>query len=566
MLAYNIAKDKIVDSVSYSSTQLNASLAERFNQMKNAADVMEYHMYTLILQPDSSLSRQLTTYSNVRNSLFNLSSTFNFGNISVYSDERFIFSNEGITFFSFDDLQNRNLSLTELVPKANENNWEVMQNIKEPFIKYNSNASQDYISIFKPFQLANSDQIEYVYFIDIPVNEIEKVLKERELEDSINIFITDEQGESIIGEANHLQISTIKNVLNSVTSEETTVIEIEDTTVITIKNPVTQWRMITEVPNKYIRSNTKILISILLTTLILTVLIAIISSLFISNNLSKRVNKIASILDHYKNKKNGTELTNVHLPVLKKKQFHDEFDRLSLVFNEMSNKMNHDFEKILEMKAIEEKMQFELQQAKINPHFLYNILDSIKSCQSSGNIQEANKMITRLAKFYRLLLRKEEELILIKDELEIVQLFMEIESINKENIFTWDIKTDDMIENFLIPKFVLQPIIENAIKHGISNCKEKLYIQINISYDDNYILVNIQDNGDGIEQHNLKDLNQTLTSKTVDSENFFGISNVNFRLTRFSNHQDPLQITSQLHGGTTVEIRIDPMLPESEID
>ncbi len=566
VLAYSIAKDKIIDSVTYSSTQLNASLSERFNQMRNAADVMEYHMYSLILQPKASLTSQLNTYSNVRNSLFNLSSTFNFKNISVYTSENYIFSREGITFFSFDDLQNRNLTIEQLQAKANQNNWQVMSDITEPFVKYNSNAPQNYISSYKAFQLADSNQIEYVYFIDIPTEEIKKVLQERELEDSINIFITNEFGETIIGNANFVNKATVADAIQTSTTESVTVLEREDTTLITLKNPVTQWNVITEIPNKYIRDNTQILINILWITVILTIVAAIISSLFISVNLSKRVNKIASALKSYKSNSNKLALTNINLPVSKQTEYHDEFDLLSQVFNEMSEKMKEDFEQIIEMKEIEEKMQFELQQAKINPHFLYNILDSIKSSQSSGNISEANEMITRLARFYRLLLRKEEELIPIKDELEIVQLFMEIESINKENTFSWNIKTDEMIENFLIPKFVLQPIIENSIKHGLYNGKNTLHIQINILYDEDDILIQIQDDGAGIEYTRLQKITNVLKTKEIDSNKFFGISNVNFRLSRFTNQNHPLKIYSQLHKGTTIEMRMNPMLSEDEFD
>ncbi|MGP4039527.1 sensor histidine kinase [Gracilibacillus sp. D59] len=565
-MAYSIAKDKIIDSVTYSSTQLNASLSERFNQMQNAADVMEYHMYSLILQPNTSLTSQLNTYSNVRNSLFNLSSTFNFRNISVYTNENYIFSSEGITFFSYDDLQNRNLSIDQLKSQTNQNNWRVMSDITEPFVKYNSNTPQNYISTYKAFQLANSNQIEYVYFIDIPTDEIKKVLQERELEDSINIFITNEFGKTIIGNPNFVNKTTITDAIQKGTTENVTVLERGDTTLITLKNPVTQWNVITEVPNKYIRNNTQILINILWITVILTIVAAIISSLFISVNLSKRVNKIASTLKRYKSNSSKAALTNINLPVSKQTEYHDEFDLLSQVFNDMSKKMKEDFEQIIEMKEIEEKMQFELQQAKINPHFLYNILDSIKSCQSSGNISEANEMITRLARFYRLLLRKEEELIPIKDELEIVQLFLEIESINKENTFSWNIKKDEMIENFLIPKFVLQPIIENSIKHGLYNGKTTLHIQINILYDEDDILIQIQDDGVGIECAILQKITNALKTKEVDSNKFFGISNVNFRLLRFTNQNQPLKIYSHLHKGTTIKMRMNPMLSENELD
>ncbi|GAB2539426.1 sensor histidine kinase [Gracilibacillus alcaliphilus] len=566
VLAYHIAKDRIIDSVSYTSTQLNTSLAERFTQMEDAANVMEYYMYTLILQSDTSLSEQLSTYSNVRNSLFNLSRTFEFGNVSVYTNDQFIFSNEGITFFSFDDLSMRGITIEEMEQQANQLNWSVMHDIKEPFVKYKSNASNHYVSVSKAFQLANKDTLEYIFFIDIPVAEIAKLLEERAIGTSINAYLLDENGQLIIGEDQFVDREMLSEQLNTSDIGKNSTLTVGDATVIIQRNPITQWLLVTEVPNQYIRSNTSVLISILLITLVLTVVVAIISSLFISHNLSKRVNKIAEVIDKIKSNNHSIYDTNMVLPVSNKPEFHDEFDRLSLVFNDMTKKLREDFEQILTMRKMEEKMQFELQQSKINPHFLYNVLDSIKNCQTSGNIEEANQMISRLAKFYRLLLKKENELIPIQEELEIATLFMEIEHINKTNSFTWEIHTDDMIEKFLLPKFVLQPIIENCLKHALYYNGDILHIVISLVYEEDYILIQVKDNGQGIGQEQLMEIRQVLATRKMDSRKFFGLSNVNYRVASFSKCEEPLKMISTPNQGTLVEIRMDQMFPEDGIE
>ncbi|WP_130858997.1 sensor histidine kinase [Gracilibacillus phocaeensis] len=563
-LAYNIAKERIIDSVSYTSRQLNTTLGERFSQMENAANVMEYYMYTLILQPDTSLSHQLTTYSNVRNSLFNLSSTFNFGNVSIYTNDQFIFSDEGITFFSMDDLKMRGIALEKMEQQVNQLNWNVFHDIEEPFIKYNSNEYKDYISVSKAFQLADKDRPEYVFFIDIPVTEINKLLEERDVEDSINSYLLDNNEQLIIGESQFVDLNILQDQINFNSLNESTSFMADDATVIIQKNPVTNWLLVTEVPNQYIRNNTNVLLNILWITLVLTVVVAIISSLFISHNLSRRVNKIAKVIDAFKGINHYDHSAKMMLPVSNKSEYHDEFDRLSIVFNDMTNKLSEDFEQMLEMRKLEEKMQIELQQSKINPHFLYNVLDSIKNCQSSGNIEEANLMIAKLAKFYRMLLKKQHELIPIQEELEITKLFMEIETINKTNTFTWEIHVEDMIDEFLISKFVLQPIVENCLKHALYHHRDLLQISISLEYEEDYVLIKVEDNGKGIQQEKLENIQQVLASKEINVDKFFGLSNVNFRVASISKCDLPIKITSIPNKGTLIEIRINQIFPEEE--
>lgn len=94
----------------------------------------------------------------------------------------------------------------------------------------------------------------------------------------------------------------------------------------------------------------------------------------------------------------------------------------------MQHSLNDNLQSILELSLTEERLKYQLLQSQINPHFLYNILGSIQTCQSLGKLDIANQMLTNLTRFYRMTLRKSEDLISIRDELTIAQLYLEMEN------------------------------------------------------------------------------------------------------------------------------------------
>ena len=107
---------------------------------------------------------------------------------------------------------------------------------------------------------------------------------------------------------------------------------------------------------------------------------------------------------------------------------YDEIDRLGITFEDMQHTIAGNLKSIVNLSVNEERLKYQLLQSQINPHFLYNILGSIRTCQSLGKLDIADQMIANLTAFYRLTLRKSKELIPIKDELEIARLYLEMET------------------------------------------------------------------------------------------------------------------------------------------
>jgi len=155
-------------------------------------------------------------------------------------------------------------------------------------------------------------------------------------------------------------------------------------------------------------------------------------------------------------------------------------------------------EKELELtrqKELKFKSDLNALQARINPHFLYNALNSIASL-AHISADKTEKMAISLSKLFRYNINKEDEhFATIADELEMVNIYLNVEKNRFEDKLSYSVKLDEKIKDFQIPKFLLQPLVENAVKHGVSKITGRGIIKINIFEKDNKIIMEIFDNG-----------------------------------------------------------------------
>ena len=240
---------------------------------------------------------------------------------------------------------------------------------------------------------------------------------------------------------------------------------------------------------------------------------------------------------------------------------YDEVDQLADTYNRMMDMIYDNIDHITALRQQEESLKYRLLQSLINPHFLYNILDSIAACNRIGKTDLANQMIMDLTRFYRMTMHKSNELITIREELEIATLYMELEVICRGNSYSWEIHTEEDIENFLICKFTLQPFIENSIRHGMQGSGRKLHIQIDVTYGDDTIIILIRDNGHGIPADKLQELRDQIEKGEVDTSKHFGICNVSARISSELFGHGTIEINSEEEAGTTVKIEFLQLLP-----
>lgn len=318
------------------------------------------------------------------------------------------------------------------------------------------------------------------------------------------------------------------------------------------------WLQVTEIPDSYIMQNTHILIKSILLTILISLPLTILVVVLISKNLTRRIKTLSRAMETLQLDASDTNMKAL-VPQDRAPETFDEIDKLGITFEKMQHSLNDNLQSILELSLTEERLKYQLLQSQINPHFLYNILGSIQTCQSLGKLDIANQMLTNLTRFYRMTLRKSEDLISIRDELTIAQLYLEMEKLCHNDNLTWEINMEDGIDNFLICKFTLQPFLENSIMHGLSQKTPEVHISIDLSYGDDTVIIVITDNGIGMAKEQLLELQKTLDEKIVNYEKHFGIGNVNKRISNPYFGNGRISVESCLYEGTSITIEFDQM-------
>ena len=234
-----------------------------------------------------------------------------------------------------------------------------------------------------------------------------------------------------------------------------------------------------------------------------------------------------------------------------------EVQELSDSFGHMVGRIQRLMTTVREEEIDLRKTELKALQAQINPHFLYNTLDSIAWMCERGKNADAVKMVHALAKLFRISISKGHELIPIEKELQHAEAYLLIQKFRYKNQFTYHFTVDESCLHDLCNKITLQPIIENAITHGLDLLVEPGHIEIEVAADGDDVLFKVSDDGIGMPPEQVAELLQNEPSDRTG----IGIKNVNDRLRIYFGPQYGLSIESVPDEGTTVTIRM-PRVPE----
>lgn len=298
------------------------------------------------------------------------------------------------------------------------------------------------------------------------------------------------------------------------------------------------------ISNKDFKQATSKLNNILIILMIITVSGCIVLVLFVVRKLINNINTLKKNLKIFASDYTHTFNvdTSSEIDVLEQ-QFVDMSDRIrSLITTIESEK---ELKRIAELKAL---------QSQINPHFIYNSIDSISwMAKLHKPYSDIEKISYNLGRFFRLGLHKGENIITISEELQHVQSYLEIEKIRFPDKFDVCITVKQDLLQLKIIKIILQPLVENAIKHAFKGINKKGMLNINIhSTDQNngYVIFEVSDNGNGI------DFTYEGLPKSNNKEGGYALQNINERLIIEYGEESALQFSSKTDKGTTVQFKI----------
>jgi two-component system sensor histidine kinase YesM len=238
----------------------------------------------------------------------------------------------------------------------------------------------------------------------------------------------------------------------------------------------------------------------------------------------------------------------------------DEITGLGRSFNIMIGKIRELLDAKIKEQENLKKAELRTLQAQINPHFLYNTLDTIVWMAEANKTDQVIEIVRALSSFFRIALSKGQDWITIRQEIEHVRSYLTIQKMRYRDILDYKIEVDEDILDATILKLTIQPLVENALYHGIKNKRNGGTITVRARRtDQNVVLVEVQDDGVGFTQYKLSRIREEINNDSDEitlKEGGFGLENVNKRIKLFYGKQYGLSINSQYLEGTRVTVTI----------
>jgi len=244
----------------------------------------------------------------------------------------------------------------------------------------------------------------------------------------------------------------------------------------------------------------------------------------------------------------------------------DEIEVLAHGFNKMAGNMQNLIGKIKEDEQKMRRADLRLLQEQINPHFLYNTLDTIIWLIEGNQPEQAVGMVVALSDFFRLVLSKGKEFISIRQEEQHIRSYLEIQEMRYHDILEYEFRIDPVLYDYQILKLTLQPLVENALYHGIKYKRAKGNIYVCGEKQGDIIRLTVSDNGAGMDKEELEQLRKEIERPCKETEKGFGLANVNERIHMYFGAEYGMKIDSEKGKGTIVEIAIPAIKMEAKQD
>ncbi|MFS1514335.1 sensor histidine kinase [Chengkuizengella sp. SCS-71B] len=314
-----------------------------------------------------------------------------------------------------------------------------------------------------------------------------------------------------------------------------------------------QWNVIAEIPDIEVFQEVKESSNFVILLACLIIILPTLVIVWITRSFTVR---LMLILKHI------NKVTTQNFEIIPDIKARDEIGQLSIQFNRMTLTIKSLIDDVY--KADIQKKNLELQQrqaqlnalhSQINPHFLFNALETIRMRSLMKGENETANIIQSMAKMLRTSLVWKMDKVTVKQELELIYCFLEIQKYRFEQKLDYHIQIDSAAYDCTIPKMTYLTFIENASIHGIEPLKHGGRIDLKISIEENVLVYYLQDNGVGMKEEKLSQLNQYMHSKK-DMGDRVGIQNVIYRLKLYYEEQFEMLIDSEEGNGTTIQIRL----------
>lgn len=378
----------------------------------------------------------------------------------------------------------------------NHNRWDNL--------KFEKGTSSYIRKISKPIK--SIDSMYTIAYVDIyfDLNSLNNIVKNTNLKGDLIIF---DEGDHIIFNSNKY---ILKSEIDYIKSNIYKVDKNKFPMVIVKKDAQTGYKYTTLINEEKLRVN-KIKFRIGYISLIFITMILIITYLII-NKYSTKLRRMITSIEKLKEGKLDTRFNVEHET--------DELDMICISIDEMSESLQYNINKNYISEVKQKQAEINALQSQIKPHFLYNTLEVIRMSALASKNKEVAQMIYNLASMFRYSTYNNGSLVTIRDEINHSKMYLSLCATRYKGMLDYSIYVDDKYLDYLVPKFTIQPILENSINHGLRKGSYDNHIKISISNINEYIEINVEDNGNGMSEDAINKIQEGLKEYSKDKFNW----------------------------------------------
>lgn len=553
----SIIENEVTSSLLQTLEQSQINISNKLNNIADTSEelFMDKRVKEFVGdENNSNIPLQIDQVKELREVFTNLTSKRDSYRIRMFVSDKKIASGERVFFYSIQDVMNR-----EWYEKAVDRKGGLVWTgvYKENYI---DTGDVNVISCARILKHSyNYNDNDGVLLVDLPEENISSILSGIKLGKRSIVYIIDSEGK-IISHENKEKLGKSflgSEELNYINSETSGIKKIDrdgkEVFLIFQVVEATGWKMVAEVDSKdiieanIVFNNISVFVVIIITFIIFVFVIFLIFA-HAMEDMNKQVKNLAGAIE-----KEGIEIIDEGVSSTSK----GELTRLEKNVFGMMQKVKNLMEESYQSKIREREAQLKALQAQINPHFLYNTLDTINWMAVKINAADISFMVNSLARYFRLSLSKGKSIVSIKDELELIKVYLTIQQVRFKGTIQFEFDVAEDVESYNIHKLTLQPIVENAIIHGIQKNKDRsgtITIQAKKYNED--IVFTISDNGVGMDSEMV---DRVLNNLPNGKEGSYGLYNVNERIKLYFGEEYGIRIYSEKGRGTKIEIKIKAM-------
>ena len=416
---------------------------------------------------------------------------------------------------------------------------------------YSDYSADEVISISRTMRHPKTHEIMGIILIDMKLNKFEEIIKSSNMGQKGFFYILDKNGDIVYSPINPI-IYRINNewfkeksnlLVKSINHEMFEIIRQTST-----KNG---WQVIGVFSIQEILEDVFNMQTFAVVISFITFFMAILVAVFFTNTIVTPIKELTSLMRRAEQGDLEVSFENHH--------YKDEIGELGHSFNRMLKEIKQLIEMVYTEQRNKRKADLEVLQAQIKPHFLYNTLDTIQWMASDYGAKDIVEIVGALTKLFRIGLSKGKEVITVAEEIEHIKSYMVIQKARYEDKLEYEIICDEELKACSILKLTAQPIVENAIYHGIKQKRGAGKIDITFLKAKEKIKILIKDNGAGIDEEKLEEIRTMLDNENIRQVNSqsgsgYGIGNVNTRIKMTYGSEYGLEYFSKAGEGTLVQI------------